>query len=77
MRHDRLSKAAVNGTHLGYLVVGKGIPCLVMHGGLGVTFEHDVHLYLRRQTMNRAVCGTPTEHRQRLADLAQQQEDLK
>ena len=36
MRHDRLSKAAVNGTQLGYLVVGKGIPCLVVHGGLGV-----------------------------------------
>jgi alkylation response protein AidB-like acyl-CoA dehydrogenase len=50
--------------------------CVQLHGGLGVTFEHDVHLYLRRQTVNRALCGTPSEHRQRLADLAQQKEDL-
>ena len=48
--------------------------CVQLHGGLGVTFEHDVHLYLRRQTVNRALCGTSTEHRQRLADLAQKSE---
>jgi alkylation response protein AidB-like acyl-CoA dehydrogenase len=51
--------------------------CVQLHGGLGVTFEHDVHLYLRRQTVNRALCGTPSQHRQRLTDLAQQQEDGK
>src|SRR4051812_707051 len=50
--------------------------CVQLHGGLGVTFEHDVPLYLRRQTVNRALCGTPSEHRQRLADLAQQKEDF-
>lgn len=49
--------------------------CVQLHGGLGVTYEHDVHLYLRRQTINRAVCGTPSEHRLRLADLAEQAED--
>jgi alkylation response protein AidB-like acyl-CoA dehydrogenase len=49
--------------------------CVQLHGGLGVTYEHDVHLYLRRQTVNRALCGTPSEHRQRLADLAQKRED--
>lgn len=30
--------AHVNGTDLFYITVGKGIPCLVMHGGLG--FDH-------------------------------------
>ena len=43
--------------------------CVQMHGGIGVTFEHDVHLYLRRVTINRALYGTPPEHRQRLANL--------
>lgn len=43
--------------------------CVQLHGGLGVTFEHDVHLYLRRQTVNRALLGTPATHRQRLANL--------
>jgi alkylation response protein AidB-like acyl-CoA dehydrogenase len=41
--------------------------CVQMHGGIGVTFEHDVHLYLRRVTINRALYGTPPEHRRRLA----------
>jgi alkylation response protein AidB-like acyl-CoA dehydrogenase len=48
--------------------------CVQLHGGLGVTYEHDVHLYLRRQTVNRALCGTPSEHRLRLADLQQQKD---
>ncbi len=49
--------------------------CVQLHGGLGVTFEHDVHLYLRRQTVNRALYGTPSQHRQRLADLGQQRDE--
>jgi alkylation response protein AidB-like acyl-CoA dehydrogenase len=45
--------------------------CVQIHGGIGVTFDHDIHLYLRRHTLNRALYGTASEHRQRLADLAQ------
>ncbi len=41
--------------------------CIQMHGGMGVTFEHDAHLYLRRATQNRALFGTPSEHRERIA----------
>ena len=48
--------------------------CVQMHGGIGVTFEHDLHLFLRRQTVNRALYGTPAEHRQRIADLVEQRE---
>jgi alkylation response protein AidB-like acyl-CoA dehydrogenase len=43
--------------------------CVQMHGGIGVTFEHDLHLFLRRVTVNRALAGTPAEHRQRIATL--------
>ena len=42
--------------------------CVQMHGGIGVTWEHDIHLYLRRVTVNRALYGTPEEHRRRIAD---------
>ncbi len=31
--------------------------CVQIHGGIGVTFEHDLHLYLRRHTVNRALYG--------------------
>ena len=41
--------------------------CTQMHGGIGVTFEHDLHLFLRRVTVNRALAGTPEDHHQRLA----------
>lgn len=41
--------------------------CVQMHGGIGVTFEHDLHLFLRRLTVNRMLFGTPAEHRQRIA----------
>ena len=27
--------------------------CVQMHGGIGVTFEHDIHLYLRRVIVDR------------------------
>jgi alkylation response protein AidB-like acyl-CoA dehydrogenase len=43
--------------------------CVQLHGGIGVTFEHDLHLYFRRHTVDRALFGTPSEHRQRIAGL--------
>jgi alkylation response protein AidB-like acyl-CoA dehydrogenase len=43
--------------------------CVQLHGGIGVTFEHDIHLFLRRLTLDRALYGTPAEHRRRIADL--------
>ncbi len=41
--------------------------CVQMHGGMGVTWEHDIHLFLRRATVNRSLYGTPREHRARIA----------
>lgn len=43
--------------------------CVQLHGGIGVTWEHDLHLYLRRVTVNRVTYGTPDEHRARIATL--------
>jgi alkylation response protein AidB-like acyl-CoA dehydrogenase len=41
--------------------------CVQLHGGIGVTWEHDLHLYLRRATVDRAVHGTPEDHADRVA----------
>ena len=46
-----------------------------MHGGIGLTFEHDLHLFLRRLTLDRALHGTPAEHRQRIDRPPRAQED--
>ena len=43
--------------------------CVQMHGGIGVTWDHDIHLYLRRLATNRVILGTPREHRAYIADL--------
>lgn len=43
--------------------------CVQLHGGIGVTFEHDLHLTLRRHTVNRALYGTAAQHRRRLGRL--------
>jgi len=40
--------------------------CVQMHGGIGVTWEHDLHLYLRRVTLYRSTFGTPEEHNMRV-----------
>ena len=36
-------------------------------GGIGYTWEHDAHLYLRRATASRALLGAPAQQRSRLA----------
>jgi alkylation response protein AidB-like acyl-CoA dehydrogenase len=48
--------------------------CVQLHGGIGVTFEHDLHLYFRRHTVDRALFGTPADHRQRIVDLIEQED---
>jgi alkylation response protein AidB-like acyl-CoA dehydrogenase len=42
--------------------------CTQLHGGIGVTWEHDLHLYLRRVTLDRNLFGTPAQHRERIAE---------
>lgn len=44
--------------------------CVQMHGGIGLTTDHDLHLYLRRVVTERSLFGPPAVHRRRLADLA-------
>ena len=43
--------------------------CVQLHGGIGVTYEHDLHFYLRRVSLNRLLYGTPAEHRRLLARM--------
>jgi len=49
--------------------------CVQMHGGIGVTFDHDLHLYLRRVVADSLLFGTVSDHRQRLTTLLEHQED--
>lgn len=40
-----------------------------IHGGIGYTWEHDLHLFLRRATADECLLGTTGWHHERLADL--------
>jgi alkylation response protein AidB-like acyl-CoA dehydrogenase len=55
--------------------VGERAPGMVqLHGGIGVTWEHDLHLYLRRVTLYRSMFGTPEDHNLRVYELTEQLE---
>ncbi|GAA0556351.1 acyl-CoA dehydrogenase family protein [Actinomadura livida] len=41
-----------------------------IHGGIGFTWEHDVHLYYKRAKTDEVLFGTPDWHRDRLARLS-------
>ena len=44
--------------------------CVQLHGGIGFTWEHPAHLYLKRATSSSIGFGTPDWHRASLASLA-------
>jgi len=53
---------------------GEGIATLAgealqAHGGIGFTWEHDLHLYLRRAKVDEMLHGAPAEHHERLVSL--------
>ncbi|MCU1463726.1 MAG: acyl-CoA dehydrogenase domain protein [Acidimicrobiales bacterium] len=43
--------------------------CVQMHGGIGVTFDHDLHLFLRRIVTDVPTYGTPGQHAARLTGI--------
>ena len=40
-----------------------------MHGGIGFTWEHDMHLYVKRARLDQALFGDSRWHRRRVAAL--------
>lgn len=40
-----------------------------VHGGIGFTWEHDLHLYFKRAKSNELMFGDPTHQRERVAEL--------
>lgn len=43
--------------------------CVQLHGGIGMTWEHPAHLYLKRAKADQVAFGTPAKHRAHLAAL--------
>lgn len=48
---------------------------LQLHGGIGFTWEHDLHLYLRRARANSLLYGDSTHHREQLFKYLEAERD--
>jgi alkylation response protein AidB-like acyl-CoA dehydrogenase len=69
MDPDAAELASVAKAYIGERATDLMQDCVQLHGGIGVTWEHDIHLYLRRATVDRVMWGTPAEHRRLIADF--------
>ena len=66
---DRDEAIAVAGSHVreaASLIAGES---LQIHGGVGFTWEYDVHLFLRRASADEVLLGDPPWHRERLCRI--------
>jgi alkylation response protein AidB-like acyl-CoA dehydrogenase len=43
---------------------------LQVHGGIGFTWEHDLHWFLKRAKTDGVLFGSARDHRERVASLA-------
>src|SRR6266851_1343946 len=43
---------------------------VLMHGGIGFTWDHDIHFWFKRARFNEAYFGSPGYHRERVARLS-------
>jgi alkylation response protein AidB-like acyl-CoA dehydrogenase len=60
------SMAKAYSSDAGWRVCGSS---LQVHGGIGFTWEHDLHFYLKRAKTNAILYGSASEHRERVAEL--------
>ena len=61
--------ASVTKAHIGDQSLTIISDCGQLFGGIGMTWEHDLHLHLRRATANKFLYGSPAQHRERLCRL--------
>lgn len=61
--------AALAKAHLAESFLSVARRCVELHGGMGYTWEMDVHIFLRRAMFDYAWLGQPAVHRSRLAQL--------
>jgi alkylation response protein AidB-like acyl-CoA dehydrogenase len=74
MAHDAADADRHRATHVAKAAAGAAaITCardgIQVHGGIGYTWEHDLHLFLRRAYTAEHFLGTAAWHHERLADL--------
>jgi alkylation response protein AidB-like acyl-CoA dehydrogenase len=69
--HDAAIAARVAKAHVGKWSSAILHDCLQIHGGIGMTWDYDLHLYFRRAISDEVLYGAPSEHQRSLVDLAE------
>ena len=75
---SQLASAAANASSLASaakasacdVYTGVAGDAIQLHGGIGFTWEHECHLFMKRARLNAAWLGTPLQHRERVASLS-------
>jgi alkylation response protein AidB-like acyl-CoA dehydrogenase len=67
---DAASVASMAKAFVGDCSIDVAQNCFQVFGGIGYTWEHDQHLFLRRLTTDAALYGEPAWHRERVCQLA-------
>ncbi|MEU8138056.1 acyl-CoA dehydrogenase family protein [Streptodolium elevatio] len=62
--------SALAAAHVGEIAVRTAEESLHLHGGIGFTWEHPAHLYVKRAMSSAVIFGTPDRHYAALAELA-------
>ncbi|HEY0775907.1 MAG TPA: acyl-CoA dehydrogenase family protein [Nocardioidaceae bacterium] len=66
---DAAVAASVAQAYCADVAVKAAEECVQLHGGIGMTWEHPAHLYLKRAKADQLAFGTASEHRAHLATL--------
>ena len=66
---DRRLAASVAQAYCSEVAVKAAEECVQLHGGIGMTWEHPAHLYLKRAKADQIAFGTAGAHRLRLGEL--------
>ncbi|MEZ4217809.1 MAG: acyl-CoA dehydrogenase family protein [Myxococcota bacterium] len=64
---ESMRQAALAKSHICDVAAWIGREAIELHGGLGFTWECDVHIHLKRVMFDRSYLGTPEHHRRRIA----------
>ncbi|GAA3156048.1 acyl-CoA dehydrogenase family protein [Planomonospora alba] len=67
---EALTAAAVAASWCSEVALHVAEESVQLHGGIGMTWEHPLHLYLKRAKAGQIALGTPGAHRDALAGLA-------
>jgi alkylation response protein AidB-like acyl-CoA dehydrogenase len=67
--HEINVAAAVAQSYCATVAVYAAEECVQLHGGIGMTWEHPAHLYLKRAKADQLALGTPYQYRRVLARL--------